>query len=227
MNEQSTNNISKPNDIPDSTASIPTNDGESSTISTITSTIKEGIDTIAPKTIALTSIVTALGVSTAFIRGDKLALPFYIYAGGGLVMGGNFFLGVHIMNKIRNQDDVVNYAVAGSIQTSAVMAVMKGFKRGAPVGLVIGGLAGAGYHYIGQKFFDYSREVYVKFRSRMVANAGPEPIFVPGKPKFPRNSEATVIDLGNPFSWGKSKKEEINSVLEKNRKPVEEEGKGK
>ncbi len=176
-----------------------------SSVGTTTKALNDSVQYVAPRTIAVTSLVTSIGVSRAFIRGDKVALPFYVFSGTGIVLSGLFFTGAYVMKTARQQDDYLNFAVPSAIQAGAFMAFSKGGKKGL-VGGLVGGLAGTVYYYSSNALYNFSRDVYVKYRIRVNTPTSPG-ILISNRPKFNGQPEM-VIDLGKIFSFGSSNSNE-------------------
>jgi hypothetical protein len=147
---------------------------------------------VSSKTMGLTIAAGIYSITKAYVRGDKIALPFYAYTASAAALGATFFGSAQALKVIRDEEDVYNYAIPGLIHGALIKSVTSGVKKGAIAG-VVGGVAGAGYFFLSNWFYEKSRQAWVEYRKSVIVNSKEKKLIVV-KPNFPTNRRE--INLG-------------------------------
>jgi hypothetical protein len=147
---------------------------------------------VSSKTMGLTIAAGVYSITKAYMRGDKIALPFYAYTASAVVFGATFFGSAQALKVIREEEDVYNYAIPGLIHGALIKSITSGVKKGAIVG-VVGGVAGAGYFFVSNWFYEKTRQAWVEYRKSLIVNSKEKKLIVV-KPNFPTNRKE--INLG-------------------------------
>jgi hypothetical protein len=138
---------------------------------------------VMPRALTTSMVVTSTALSSIYIRGDRLILPFYLYSSTSFLLGGLYFGGVYTMKNIIREnstdDDPINYIVPASVISASYVGIQSGIKKGVIAGLA-GGILGGCYCYGSNWLYQKSRNFYVNYRKDFVENSRERKLIVMG-----------------------------------------------
>lgn len=112
---------------------------------------------------AATTMMVSLSAMRGYFVGESLAMHFYIIGFTGGLISTSFFTGTYILKHIRSVDDITNYGISGCLNGALIRTGLNGL-RSLPLGFVIGGLGGIGYHWFSHWMYDTSKYVWMNHR---------------------------------------------------------------
>lgn len=155
-----------------------------------------------------------LGTSVGYYMGENVVLYCGVYSLGSGFFASTFYSTTYVLSHIRDRDDMFNYGLAGSFNTGWMMALSKGYKRGA-YGALFGGIAGLLYKVIGDQTYDMSRNAWLASRRHRLDHSI-ERILDVRKPKFhPRDSQLPEDIRSGRVKWTGRNAADKGSIIPK------------
>lgn len=141
-----------------------------------------------------------VGTSIGYYMGENVMLYCGVYSLGSGFFASSFYSTTYVLSHIRSRDDIFNYAISGSFNTGWMMALSKGYKRGA-YGALLGGIGGLLYKSIGDQVYHTSREAWLASRRHRMDHSITRILDV-RKPKFhPKDSQLPEDIRSGRIRW--------------------------
>ena len=124
------------------------------------------------KIAATAGVASITGASIGYYAGTGMFYPFYTYAFNVGVVGYSFYGTTYALRKLRQKEDITNFAVAGALNGAIVGSLLGGNrKRSAIIGVIVGCIGGAVYRVGSEALYASSRELYITNRRFILENS--------------------------------------------------------
>eukprot|EP01038_Epipyxis_sp_PR26KG_P014428 gene14428-19364_t len=146
---------------------------------------------IAPRVFISTAISSLIGASRGYYIGEGVKGILYFYGCGiaGAMVSTFFFSGAAGLQKFRNVDDNINYAVSGTITGGLSSQIFRvGIKNGV-IGCSLGGILGLTYGISSVYLYNRNRITWIDYRRYMIEAAKRKPLTLDRKPPPNRTNE--------------------------------------
>ena len=149
--------------------------GEAVVVDNIELSYEALTDFVAPRAFGSMILGSVVGMSSAFVAGEAIAVPFYTMGIAGAVVGTTFHAGSYALRYYRKSDDMLNYASCGALHGLVIGSATKGYRRGGVLGLSCG-VAGAAYFVFGSWFYDVTRRAWINHKKNMLLAVSRAPL---------------------------------------------------
>ncbi len=136
------------------------------------------------------------GGAWGYYVGDVAALYSCTYAFGFGFASTAFFCGTYGLRKLRQQDDVYNYALSGAFNSAWMVTGLAGKRRGALAGL-LGAASGAALKISGDWFYDTGRQAWITHRRVTLDESRPRLLSTTQRKTPPEGTPTTTIPIGS------------------------------
>ena len=128
------------------------------------------LDYLSPKVLPFTSIGAIIGGSRGYIIGDLAALYFYSHGSMFGAMGVSFYSTIYGLRYVRQQNDLTNYAISGTITGGMTSVALSGV-RGIPFGFIFGAIFGSAYFTAGNYLYDSAKNGWLLSRKNALTDS--------------------------------------------------------
>eukprot|EP00596_Hydrurales_sp_CCMP1899_P007406 CAMPEP_0119033460 /NCGR_PEP_ID=MMETSP1177-20130426/504_1 /TAXON_ID=2985 /ORGANISM="Ochromonas sp, Strain CCMP1899" /LENGTH=182 /DNA_ID=CAMNT_0006990219 /DNA_START=72 /DNA_END=617 /DNA_ORIENTATION=+ len=114
---------------------------------------------VSPRVVSSTIGGGLHGAALGHYLGEGMALRVYSFGFGYGFTATAFFTTLYGLKTLREKDDIINYAVAGSFNSAILFTALQGRRKGAMAG-VAGLFGGAAVKLIGDGSYDFGRTAW-------------------------------------------------------------------